>query len=79
MLNPAAEYHRQYEEGALGRDAQAWMRGRLRVHPVRQTDSGPLIYSFDYRERVNCVQYYEAHDNVIVRAWHEGTQCLILN
>ena len=79
VLNPAAEYHRQYEEAALGKDAQAWMRGRLRAHPPRQTESGTVIYSFDYLANADCVQYYEAREGVIIRAWHEGKQCLILN
>jgi hypothetical protein len=84
VLNPYAEFRRQYETDAIGKNfLERTKGGYAPFRPPEVTAAGTVIYSlygnYDRRGGGMCVLFYETRNDVIIHAWHEGKLCAIAN
>lgn len=78
VLNPRAEFDRWEVEYALGQSFSKRTANYCPPLSSEATDSGSIIYSYRYQCRKpnsDCTIFYEVRQDVIVAAWHEGTEC----
>jgi hypothetical protein len=80
ILNPYAEYRRQYEQWPIGHTFAEYFPNSGPPLRVEDKPDGAKIYVYNawpQTPKYVCVQYYEVRNNVIVSAWHEGKNCLV--
>jgi hypothetical protein len=80
VINPYAEYRKQYEKLPIGRLFTDYFPNRGPPLRVEMSASGNEVHVYDFKGvKRQCIQFFELQNGIIIRAWHEGHECAIVN